>query len=120
MVNKHARSVLRIALKPEPTQRGTSRGNGASRSGPNKARAAFSPCGAARINVAALLLITVPTPDGRGALAHGRANVLTLSCKTRLTCLPRKAARRLPRLTRSGRSELQLACRARADRKSVV
>src|ERR1041384_8178033 len=81
MVNKHARSVLRIALKPEPTQRGTSRGNGASRSGPNKARAAFSPCGAARINVAALLLITVPTPDGRGALAHGRANVITLSCK---------------------------------------
>src|ERR1041384_4956066 len=36
----------------------------------------------------------------------GPANVLTLSCKTRLTCLPREAARRLPRLTRSGRSEL--------------
>src|SRR5690349_7934429 len=39
----------------------------------------------------------------------GRPNVLTLSCKSRLPCLPRKAARRLPRLTRSGRSELQPA-----------
>jgi len=28
------------------------------------------------------------------------ANVLTLSCKSRLTCLPQEAARRLPRLTR--------------------
>jgi len=27
------------------------------------------------------------------------ANVITLSCKNRLTCLPRKVARRLPRLT---------------------
>jgi|ERR1043165_441995 hypothetical protein len=36
-------------------------------------------------------------------------NVLTLSCKSRLTRLPREAARRLPRLTRSGRSELQPA-----------
>src|ERR1051326_5918131 len=43
-------------------------------------------------------------------------NVLTLSCKHRLTCLPREAARRLPRLTRSGGSELQPTCRARAVR----
>src|ERR1043165_2721285 len=35
-----------------------------------------------------------------------RPNVLTLSCKNRLTCLPREAARRLPRPTRSGTSEL--------------
>ena len=34
-------------------------------------------------------------------------NAITLSCKNRLPCLPRKAARRLPRPTRSGRSELQ-------------
>jgi len=31
--------------------------------------------------------------------SRGRANVLTLSCKNRLTWLPQKAARRLPRLT---------------------
>ena len=37
------------------------------------------------------------------------ANVLTLSCKSRLTCLPREAARRLPRLTRSGGSDVQPA-----------
>jgi len=43
-------------------------------------------------------------------------NVLTLSCKNRLTCERREAARRLPRPTRSGRSELQPACRARAVR----
>jgi len=29
----------------------------------------------------------------------GRPNVLTLSCKNGLTCMPREAARRLPRLT---------------------
>jgi len=33
-------------------------------------------------------------------------NVLTLSCKSRLTRLPQEAARRLPRPTRSGRSEM--------------
>src|ERR1043166_4938041 len=43
-------------------------------------------------------------------------NVFTLSCKNRLTCLPREAARRLPRLTRNGKSELQPPCRARAVR----
>src|ERR1043165_5070619 len=48
----------------------------------------------------------------------GPANVLTLSCKNRLTCLPRKAARRLPRPTRSGRSGLQPAGRARAVRRA--
>jgi hypothetical protein len=37
----------------------------------------------------------------------GAPNVLTLSCKNRLTCAPREAAGRLPRPTRSGRSELQ-------------
>src|ERR1043165_9465142 len=45
-----------------------------------------------------------------------RANVLTLSCKNRLTCLPRKAARRLPRPTRSGRGALQPKGRVRAGR----
>src|ERR1051325_6680368 len=33
-------------------------------------------------------------------------NVITLSCKSRLPRRPQLAARRLPRLTRSGRSEL--------------
>src|ERR1043165_6023297 len=42
--------------------------------------------------------------------------MLTLSCKNRLTCAPQEAARRLPRLTRSGGSELQPTCRARAVR----
>src|ERR1043165_4675304 len=42
------------------------------------------------------------------------SNVLTLSCKNRLTCMAREAARRLPRLTRSDRSELQPTCRVRA------
>jgi hypothetical protein len=37
------------------------------------------------------------------------ANVLTLSCKSRLTCRPREAARRLPRPERSGTSEMQPA-----------
>src|SRR6185503_11293609 len=46
----------------------------------------------------------------------GRPNVLTLSCKNRLTRLPREAARLLPRQTRSGGSELQRTCRARAVR----
>src|ERR1043165_2868272 len=40
--------------------------------------------------------------------------MLTLSCKNRLTCAPQEAARRLPRLTRSGGRELQPGCRARA------
>jgi hypothetical protein len=38
--------------------------------------------------------------------SHDPANVLTLSCKSRLTRLSLGAARRLPRPTRSGRSEL--------------
>src|ERR1043165_363823 len=37
----------------------------------------------------------------------GRPNVLTLSCKNRLTRMAKKAALRLPRPTRSSRSELQ-------------
>ena len=41
------------------------------------------------------------------AHSRGRPNVLTLSCKSRPPRRPRKAARRLPRPTRSGRSELQ-------------
>src|ERR1043165_8077324 len=44
------------------------------------------------------------------------SNVLTLSCKNRLKCLPRKAARLLPRQTRSGGSELPRTWRARAAR----
>src|ERR1043165_4500244 len=48
-------------------------------------------------------------------------NVLTLSCKNRLMCLPREAARRLPRPTRSGRSELAAdvtrACSSRRPRR---
>ena len=39
----------------------------------------------------------------------GPANMLTLSCKSRLTCMPREAAWRLGRLTRSGGSQLQPA-----------
>ena len=46
----------------------------------------------------------------------GPANVITLSCKGRLPCRAKGAARRLPRLRRSGRSELQPTCRARAVR----
>jgi len=45
---------------------------------------------------------------------HNPPNVLTLSCKSRLTCLLRRAARRLPRPTPSGRSELQPTWRGRA------
>jgi hypothetical protein len=37
----------------------------------------------------------------------GPANVLTLSCKDRPPCRPPRAARRLPRLTRSAGSDLQ-------------
>jgi len=48
--------------------------------------------------------------------SHNPPNVLTLSCKNRLKCLSRGAARRLPRLTRSGGSELQPTWRARAVR----
>src|ERR1051325_11242915 len=51
-----------------------------------------------------------------GPGVFGRANAITLSCKNRLTCLAQEAARRLPRPTRSGRSELQPPCRARAVR----
>ena len=47
-------------------------------------------------------------------------NVLTLSCKNRLTCVTHEAARRLPRLT-SGRSELAAdvtrACSSRRPRR---
>jgi len=46
----------------------------------------------------------------------GRPNVFTLSCKNRLPCMCREAARRLPRPTRSRRSELQPTWRARAVR----
>src|ERR1041385_8835266 len=54
--------------------------------------------------------------DSVHGVSCGAPNVLTLSCKTRLTGLPQEAARRRPRLTRSGRSEVQPACRARAVR----
>src|ERR1043165_1134482 len=53
---------------------------------------------------------------GSRHLPCGAPNVLTLSCKNRLPCLPREAARRLPRPTRSGRSELQPTGRGRAVR----
>src|ERR1043165_8398867 len=46
----------------------------------------------------------IPIANRDGSIRQ--PNVLTLSCKSRLTCEPRKAARRLPRPTRSGRSEL--------------
>src|ERR1043165_1364053 len=80
-----------------------------------------SPCGAAWGNVTlamnaamafAMLAKIVAISFVITRCSHGPANAITLSCKSRLTRRAAVAARRLPQLTRSGRSGLQTARRA--------
>jgi hypothetical protein len=61
-------------------------------------------------------LLILPNSRINPAQLAWRPNVLTLSCKNRLTCRAEEAARLLPQQTRSGGSELQRTCRARAVR----